>query len=380
MRAFRLLLAGSAVSSFGSWLLVVAVPYQVFRLTGSTLATGLTLAVESLPAVLVGPWAGVLVDRWDRRTTMVVADLTSAAGVALILLDRLPLIYLGLLVESLAVVFFRPAARAILPALVGTGPALAVANGRTALAGGVTRLVAPPTGTLLLTAAGLPVVVVIDMASYLISAVLALRLPASRRPSPPGATRLRAGIRHIATTPVLRGLLISSAAFLTANAALTALLIPFVVRRLDRSGADLGYLIAGLGLGYVVGSAASHLIVARFGTRTVIAFSQLGVGLCFLALFNARTLPVAVVAAALTGVPGSIMLVATQHRLQLSTPDAVLGRVGAVFYASDALAAVAGAVIGPGIAAAAGLSGGLNILSATVLVVAAASAALTPRG
>lgn len=54
---FRLLWASGTISGLGSWLLVVALPFRVFQLTGSPAATGLTLALESLPALLIGPWA-----------------------------------------------------------------------------------------------------------------------------------------------------------------------------------------------------------------------------------------------------------------------------------------------------------------------------------
>ncbi|GLI02904.1 MFS transporter [Phytohabitans aurantiacus] len=70
LRDFRLLWLARLVSLLGSWLLIVAVPAYVFALTGSLVATGLTLAAEFLPSVLLGPIAGVLADRWDRRSAM----------------------------------------------------------------------------------------------------------------------------------------------------------------------------------------------------------------------------------------------------------------------------------------------------------------------
>ena len=66
MRNFRFLWSGRAISVLGSWLLVVAVPAHVYALTGSVFATGLTLAAEYLPALLLGPFAGVLVGHADR--------------------------------------------------------------------------------------------------------------------------------------------------------------------------------------------------------------------------------------------------------------------------------------------------------------------------
>jgi MFS family permease len=64
---FRRLWLGQLASSLGTWLLVVAVPLYVFDLTGSTLATGIAFVAETLPAVVLGPVSGVLVDRLDRR-------------------------------------------------------------------------------------------------------------------------------------------------------------------------------------------------------------------------------------------------------------------------------------------------------------------------
>src|SRR5262245_33302118 len=119
IRDFRLLWFARLVSLLGSWLLVVAVPAHVFALTGSVAATGLTLAAQFLPPVMLGPLAGVLADRWDRRRVMVAADAARAAAV-LLLLARGPggvwLVYLALMAESVGTVVFRPAAQAHTPA------------------------------------------------------------------------------------------------------------------------------------------------------------------------------------------------------------------------------------------------------------------------
>src|SRR5439155_4605459 len=104
-RDFRRLWLSGAVSGIGSWLLVVAIPFYVFTLTGSTVATGLTLALEALPALVIGPCAGVLLDRRDLARAMWIADLVSATAVGLILFadrDHVWLIYLAILLENTA--------------------------------------------------------------------------------------------------------------------------------------------------------------------------------------------------------------------------------------------------------------------------------------
>ena len=64
---FRLLWAAGLISSLGSWLLVIAIPAYILAATGSLRDTGLTLAAEYLPQLVLGPVAGAVADRWDRR-------------------------------------------------------------------------------------------------------------------------------------------------------------------------------------------------------------------------------------------------------------------------------------------------------------------------
>ena len=77
-RDFALLWFAGLVSLIGDWMLVVALPLTVYQLTGSALATGGVLIANKLSALVLGSIAGVFVDRWDRKRTMVVANLIRA--------------------------------------------------------------------------------------------------------------------------------------------------------------------------------------------------------------------------------------------------------------------------------------------------------------
>lgn len=85
-RNFALLWVGQVVSLIGDWVLLIALPFYVYALTGSVLATGAMFIAETLPRLVLGSLAGVFVDRWDRRWTMIVADVLRA----LILLEGAP--------------------------------------------------------------------------------------------------------------------------------------------------------------------------------------------------------------------------------------------------------------------------------------------------
>ncbi|TCO19225.1 transmembrane secretion effector [Kribbella steppae] len=259
-RDFRQLWISGGISGIGSWLLVVAIPFHVFNLTGSAVATGLALALEALPALLVGPWAGVLLDRCDLTRAMWIADLVSAAAVALILFadaDRIWPVYLAILIESTATTVFRPASRALLPAVVGTGNELAAANALNSFTGSAIRLAAPPLGALLLAGPGIEFVLTVDIVSYLLSAAIITTVRTHRHASAERVGNPFAGFRYVADHRALRGILLGQAVFLTANAGLTALLVPFTVDRLHAPGYVLGYLISGLGAGYLIGAALS---------------------------------------------------------------------------------------------------------------------------
>jgi Na+/melibiose symporter-like transporter len=372
----------SAVSGIGSWLLVVAIPFHVYALTGSAVATGLTLALEALPALILGPWAGVLLDRWNLTRAMRIADLVSAAAIGLILFadsGRLWPIYLAILIENAATTVFRPAARALVPAVVGTGNELTAANAITATTGSAIRLAAPPLGALLLAGPGIEFVLAIDIASYLMSAVViaTIRTRPGRTPADP--PRLRDGLRVTVRHRALRGILIGQTVFLTANAGLTALLVPFTVGRLHAPGYVVGYLISGLGAGYLIGAALSTRAARLLGTRDLLAVTQLATAAAYFALFNASNVAVASAAAVLIGLPGSILLITAETTIQRTAPRAMLGRVGALFFAADSFALLVGALTAPVVTTLIGLAATLNLLAALAVLAVPLTLIVVPR-
>jgi Na+/melibiose symporter-like transporter len=382
MRDFRRLWLSGAVSGIGSWLLVVAIPFHVFALTGSAVATGLTLALEALPALLIGPWAGVLLDRWDLARAMWIADLVSAAAVGLILFadrDHLWLIYLAILLENTATTVFRPAARALLPSVVGTGDELAGANAINAVTSSTIRLAAPPLGALLLAGPGIEFVLAVDSASYLLSAAIIATVRTRRHTTPTAPPRLIEGLRATIRHRVLRGILIGQTVFLTANAGLTALLVPFTVNRLEAPGYVVGYLISGLGAGYLVGAALSTKAARLLGTRDLLAATQLATAAAFFGLFNAPSVPVAVAAAVLIGLPGSILLITTETTIQRTAPSEMLATVGAIFFAADSLALLIGALAAPAATLVLDLPLTLNVIAGLAVCAAGLTLCVVPR-
>jgi MFS family permease len=121
-RSFVALWVGQTVSFVGDYFQWLAIPIMVERLTGSALMVGLSVISNALPMLLLGPVAGVFVDRWDRKRTMIVADLLRGFLVLLCLLVQRPeqvwIYYVVGFLMSCVSRFFFPAQNAVLPLIV----------------------------------------------------------------------------------------------------------------------------------------------------------------------------------------------------------------------------------------------------------------------
>ncbi len=384
IRDFRLLWAGGLISSLGSWLLILAVPAHVLLATGSVRDSGLTLAAQYAPALVLGPVAGVCADRWDRRRLMIATDLLRAGAVAMILLalapGRLWLLYAALIAESCGGVLHYPAVQARTPAIVGTGPLLISANSLNAATDGVVRLAGGPLGGILLAAAGIRWLIGADALSYLVSAsAIALtartRHRTCRAADDQGAGRaddergrrarggvralvsavlcdLAEGLRALRAQRTARALLLVTVIFLAANASLSAVLIAFGVWRLGGT-ADTGFLLSCLGAGFLIGAPLMRALLGRVQPRALLAASLTGTAAGYFAMFTAAGLVVALAAAVVIGMAGSMAATIPLTTMQKVIPDRVLGRVSAVFLTGEAAATLTGSAAGPFLAQAA---------------------------
>src|SRR5260370_14024091 len=123
-RNFALLWLGGLISQTGDWLLQIGLPVYVYLLTGSALATSILFIVAFGPNIVFGSVAGVFVDRWDRRRTMLIGNLLLAVGLLPLLLvhdkSSLWILYPVLFFESTVEQFTVSAQNALIPHLVST--------------------------------------------------------------------------------------------------------------------------------------------------------------------------------------------------------------------------------------------------------------------
>jgi MFS family permease len=393
IRDYRLLLAGQLLSNIGDWLLLVAAPYFVFELTGSTMATGLALTAESVPAVLLGPVAGVFADRWDRRRTMIAVDVLRAAAVLSMLAvhgrSGVWIVYAALTVEAAFSQFFNPSLRALVPNLVGRGAELSAANALSQLVGGIIRLVGGPLGGVLYVFFGFRCVVVLDVASYLLSAGFSVLVRYRGRPEATSSaedgagpirrrftTELRAGLGHVGGDADLRTLFGVAMLFFSGNAMLTALLVPYLGGVLHAGAQSLGLLFGALGLGFVLGGPLSRLVTDRRADGAVIATSLAVLAAVFAVSFNVPHLVWDVVLFTLIGPPAVCFLVTADTSIARRTPDRIQGRVGSVYLAIQGAATLFGMVAGSVLGQRIGVVVTMDLAAALIAASAAAALAL----
>jgi MFS family permease len=391
-RNFALLWVGQLISVFGDWVLLIALPFYIFDLTGSALATGAMFMAQTVPRVLLGSVAGVFVDRWDRKRTMIAADLSRGVLILALLSVHsagwLWLIYLVAFVQAVIAQFFTPAKNAIVPLLVGESD-LVAANALNSLSENLTRLTAPALGGTLYGLLGLASVVWIDCASFLASGVLIalIAFPAeaaaveatSRGRSWVTAVReWRDGMRLMRNDPTITAIFATAGTAMIAEGFILVLLVPFVKDVLHSGSQGFGWLMSAQAIGGLIGSVFLARVSRAVRPSLLIPLCGAPFGLLDIALANLPgrgglpPLPVALVLIGLAGAPLIGFYIGMQTVLQSSVPDRFRGRVFGAYATTVAFATLIGEGVGSllgdrlGIVPAFTLAGSCELLAALV--------------
>lgn len=240
--------SGQLISTMGSALTSLAASIYVYRLTGSALSVGLMLMATAAPSLLVGLFAGVFVDRYDRKRIMIVADILRALLVFLIPF-LVPLsvawLYVVVMLTSAIGQFFDPAFEIVLPE-VASEQELASANSLMAISSFGSTAVGFAASGLIASAADINWAFYLDTLSFLFSAacVSLIRVkPMDAEQETSAATvikNLRAGIRQVYESSILRSLFTVMAFVLIAFGLSNALLLPFAVKALQATEFEYG--------------------------------------------------------------------------------------------------------------------------------------------
>jgi MFS family permease len=343
-RNFRLLYIGQTISQLGDWFNTVAVYALLLDLTGSATAVAWMLIVQMLPIALVGPLAGVVVDRVNRRRIMMAADLVRGCVIlGLLLVRRADQVWIAYVVTALAVTaqaFFEPARTATIPN-VTSADELLPANALSSATWSAMLAIGASVGGLVTAAFGRNVAFAVNAASFFVSCVF---IASTRYDSTPpvrarlkgwaaltGASDLADGVRYVRASSHVAALMFVKAGWGLAGGILLLLTI-FGQRVFPVGGsaaAGIGVLYGARGIGAALGPILLRFILGQkpAALRRAIGPAYFVIGVFYAALSGAPGLFTAAVCVLLAHFGGSILWVFSTVLLQLEVPDAFRGRV-----------------------------------------------------
>jgi len=337
-RNFRLLWLGQLVSQLGDWFNYVALYALLFELTRSAAAVATLMVVQMLPIALVGPTAGVVVDRFDRRRIMIGADLLRGTAILGLLFVRTPsTVWLAYLITGVVVAasgFFEPARSSTLPMIVARDD-LVTANAISTGTWSAMLAIGASVGGGVAAIYGRDAAFLLNSLSFFGSAAFLFRL---RIPTQTGQKRgeggwrgLADGITYMRSHPSVARIAFVKGGWAIVGGGLLLLTVfgDRVFRLHGSSDASIGVLYAGRGVGAALGSFVVTLVARRAAGRLIrlIGPSYLVAGTCYAALSLAPNLWTAAATVVAAHTFGSILWVASNVLLQMAVPDEFRGRV-----------------------------------------------------
>jgi DHA3 family macrolide efflux protein-like MFS transporter len=363
MAPFFTIWTGQAISLLGSMLVQFALVWWLTASTGSARVLASATLVAMLPGIFVGPFAGALVDRWNRRGLMIVADgIIALATVGLAYLFavgavRVWHIYALLFIRATAGGFHWPAMRASTSLMVPERH-LARVEGLNQALHGLMNIVAPPLGALLLSLLPLQAVLAIDVgtAALAIAPLFFIAIPQPQRRSSQAQSKtslwqdVGEGLRYVWSWPGLLGVGVMATVINFLFNPAFALLPLLVTQHFGGQALELGWLESALGIGVVVGG----LLLSAWGgfrrriLTSLMGLIGMGVGIMFIGLAPASAFWLALGAMFLAGFMNPIVNGPLFAVLQARVAPEMQGRVFTVIQsAATAMSPLSLAVAGP---------------------------------
>ena len=341
-RNFSLMWSGRLISTMGSALTSLTASIYVYRETGSALNVGLMLMSTAAPGLLVGLFAGVFVDRYDRRRIMILADLLRGLLVFLIpflVPHGVAWLYAIVILTSVIGQFFEPAYESVLPE-VASEEELAAASSLIAISSFGSTAIGFAASGFIASAANIYWAFYLDAISFAFSAtcIYRLRLQPSGMREPTSAAavlgNLKAGVRALSRTPILTSLFAVQAPVFVGFGLINTLLLPFALRALRVTEFQYGIEEGLASIGFVVGSLLMAAIFDRIREGAWMAVSYLGMALACIAYSFMHSFPLAVLVITVSGFFNAPSSVARRLIVQRNTPREMRGRINSVIFVS----------------------------------------------
>ena len=341
-RNYRLFFGGQTVSLVGTWITRIATSWLVYRLTGSVFLLGIVGFFGQIPTLILAPFAGVLVDRWDRHRILLITQFLSmlqSVGLAVLTFAGVITVTQILVLQvaqGIINAFDTPARQAFVVEMVEDRSHLSNAIALNSSMVTASRVVGPSIGGVLIAAFGEGWCFTVDAISYLavIASLLAMRL--EERPVRVSETRmlqeLRTGLRYVTRFAPVRDSLLLLALVATMGMPYTVLMPAIAATVLHGGPHTLGFLMTAAGVGALAGAVylASRTSVLGLGRAIVVATVTFGAAL--VAFSFSRMLWLSLLLLPFVGGGMMVEMAATNTIVQTIVADEMRGRVMA-FYA-----------------------------------------------
>lgn len=374
-RPFARLFGAALISEIGTKIHRIALLVLVYSLSKEAYVISLVLGVQLVAAIGFGPLLAVWADSRERRRLLVLTDVMRAPLVCLIPLigiTSLPLLLVLVFMIEILRSLHDPVTHAVVPELLPQEHVDA-ANGLMQFAQRFGEVAFVGLAGALVAVVGAEPAFWIDAGTYLVSALILLKLPALK-PAQQNAggyfTRVRAGIGFVFKTAAVRRVTLTLFAAAMFGSIEVALGVVLAVSVLHAGSAGFGIMEAGAGLGAIAGTLLVPRLTARFPRERVFLYGLLAFGLFEAATGAFPVLGWVVVAYTVCGIANMLFIVPSRSILQLNTPPELRGRVFAAFGALMNSAVLIGTMLAGGLEHLVGASATFVIAGTVVSLVA----------
>jgi MFS transporter, DHA3 family, macrolide efflux protein len=338
-RNFMALWVGQTISFIGDYFNWLAIPIVVNRLTGSALMVGLSVMATALPALILGPLAGVFVDRWDRRKVMIIADVLRGLLVLCLLtvrsVEQIWVFYVIGLLVSCTSQFFFPARGAALPLVVTNKDDWLPANGMMQIIQTVGLLAGPALAGFAIGLWGERAAFIANSVGYFASAaaVMLMRVPRTTPGQAAGGVQavlvdLREGLVYLFTHRSTIGVMICLTVAMLGVGAINVIWVPYLQATFGVGAEGLGIVDSAQGAGMLLGGLLLGFAAARVRKSILSSTGLLLIGVMFALMGYSPTFWLIILESFLVGLALVPVQSALATIMQLSVPDLKRGRVG----------------------------------------------------
>lgn len=350
---YAILWISYTLSLMGDYLVIVLLPFYIYNITGSAIATGTMFIFSTLPGVIFGSFGGVLADKINRKNIMILCDVIRAISSLLLIFvskSNIWIVYLFALNDSVFSQFFFPARASLLLENVDEKD-LTSMNSIDATTNSLISVIGPLLSGVVVSYFGILWISIVNSLSFLMSALLLYRLKYNVKKEFNQEMKIRYmdmwknGFISIMSNNILRRLFSISMIIMIAQGFLSILMVIFVTKVLMKSSIHWSWMITSQSIGSIIGGLLVNILKRRLEPSKMIFIGLLGSSIIFYIIIHSQNFVSILVYSIIIGVFASIYFIGLQIKLQISIDKDLRGRVYGFLKSTRSLSMIIGVMI-----------------------------------